>query len=107
MIDENGMLNINLKLNINNQPISQKICISTKDLFKQIRPQLEYKDGSYYKGNIDNQKREGEGTLYNGNHKIVFQGVWQNDRYKEGILFNDEIVDVDDKYDYSDLKNVG
>lgn len=101
------MLHINLNINVNNKPISQKISISTKDLFRQMKPQIEYKDGSYYKGELSNQKRHGNGTLYDHENRVIFQGVWNNNCYEEGVLFNNQVIDAPSPFDYTNLSNLG
>ena len=47
-----------------------------------LKPQLNYKNGNYYKGDIINGKAYGKGILYYKNGKIRYEGDFINDKFE-------------------------
>lgn len=58
---------------------------------------MVYPDGSYYVGTFTNEKRNGEGKLYDSDGKLVYSGEWQDDKkHGKGILeLNNETYEGD------------
>ena len=51
---------------------------------------LYYENKTYYKGDFNENKRHGKGILFNNKNEIIFEGIFDNDKYSEGRLFNDD-----------------
>ena len=41
---------------------------------------MHYVTGEVYKGNWENGKRHGKGTMYDQNGRIIQSGNWENDK---------------------------
>jgi antitoxin component YwqK of YwqJK toxin-antitoxin module len=52
-----------------------------------------YKNGNLeYKGNFNGITRHGQGTLFNINGSIVFDGIFDNGKFKKGKLYADNFI---------------
>jgi hypothetical protein len=66
-----------------NEPKPKIVSIETQNKLESgstvISYLIKYSDGTYYEGNFKNKQREGKGTLFDKNNKVIYEGQWEND----------------------------
>ena len=56
---------------------------------KKNQSTCSYHDGTYYQGEMQGDKRQGHGILYQKDSKKIYEGAWYNDKFHgKGIHYN-------------------
>jgi hypothetical protein len=68
---------------------------------------LTYPDGVFYEGNFKSDTLSGKGSLFYGQNRPAYVGDWENNKFNgNGTLYNEYPTLMDSAFDYSDFNKI-
>ena len=69
---------------------------------------LIYPDGVFYEGNFKDDTLCGRGALYYGPNRPAYIGDWEDNKFNgQGTLYNEYSTLIETPFDYSDFNKIG